>query len=78
MENLATYREFVTGQNAANPLRFLEFNSHAAALDYRYTHGTGGYVFLADTGGAFIFPAGMPATPVMLHPLVRGLSGKLV
>jgi hypothetical protein len=59
---------------------FRTFDTAAEALQYRKENGTGGYVFATDPGKghSVLFPYGMTATPVMLHPLVRGLSGTLL
>ena len=57
------------------------FPSAQAARDYRYTNGTGGWIFepAAMPGiGAILFPPHVTPTGVFNHPFTRGQSGRLI
>jgi hypothetical protein len=58
---------------------FHTFSSSAAAREYRYVYGTGGWIFECEaTGAAVLFPSHMPPTAIFMHPLTAGKSGRLI
>ena len=57
---------------------FHEFPSRDAAVAYRRDHGTGGWIFAAESGVATLFPWRMTARQVLAHPITAGCSGTLV
>jgi len=68
-------------------LTFRSFDTIQQARDYRYEHGTGGWIFAADNAPAnrhytvpaiILFPPEMMPTAILRHPLTRGLSGNLL
>lgn len=60
-------------------LTFRTFDTAQDARTYRHEHGTGGWIFAPDGHGpAVLFPPEMTPTAIMLHPLIRGLSGALI
>lgn len=57
---------------------FRTFSSEQQARDYRYEHGTGGWIFVPDAGEVTLFPPEMPPAQIMNHPMTRGQSGRLI
>jgi hypothetical protein len=56
-----------------------EFDSERAARAYRHEHGTGGWIFVPDDGGAVrLYPPSWPPSRIFRHPTTRGLSGRLI
>lgn len=68
-------------------LTFRSFDTVQDARDYRHAHGTGGWIFAADNAPAdrhytvpsiVLFPPEMAPAHILGHPLIRGLSGRLI
>jgi hypothetical protein len=57
--------------------QWTEFDSAEAAIAYRRDHGTGGWIFVHEDGGAVICPRGMTVSRLMLHPMCRG-NGRFI
>jgi hypothetical protein len=58
---------------------FHTFPTLQEARDYRYKHGTGGWIFEDDrTKEATIFPPEMSPSAIMLHPFTAGKTGALI
>lgn len=55
------------------------FDTAKAAREYRREHGTGGWIFEPDNGGACIlFPPHIPPFGIFNHGATRGQSGRLI
>jgi hypothetical protein len=55
------------------------FPTAKEAREYRYEHGTGGWIFDDNSGsGAILFPPNMPPLHIFHHPMTRGRSGRLI
>lgn len=55
------------------------FDTAEEAKTYRREHGTGGFILVCEkTDAAILFPPDMTPTPIMLHPLARGITGTLL
>jgi hypothetical protein len=62
---------------------FRTFTSLQAARDYRYTHGTGGWIFAPEPNPdeymqCILFPPEMTASDVFNHSLTKGRDGLLI
>lgn len=61
------------------PRIFYLFDTAAAALAYRRTNGTGGWIFeYAVSGEAMLFPHPMTASAVFRSAAVTNHSGRLI
>lgn len=60
-------------------ITYKAFGSKQEAIEYRETHGTGGWIFAPEAEGeTILFPVQFTATMILSHRLTRGLSGELV
>lgn len=58
---------------------FRTFPTAQAARDYRYEHGTGGWIFEPDDGAdVILFPPEVYPRAILNHPFTRGRSGRLI
>lgn len=62
---------------------FRTFATEQQARDYRYAHGTGGWIFVpVDCNGSMsrpvLFPPHMPPKEIMHHPFTKGRNGRLI
>lgn len=61
---------------------FRTFTSVQAARDYRFKHGSGGWIFERTDEGEFalvvLFPPSMPPAVIFHHPFTRGMTGRLI
>jgi hypothetical protein len=57
---------------------YKEFTTITAAKAYRYTNGTGGWIFARQDNTAVLFPPDMTPSDIFHHPLTRGTSGELL
>lgn len=61
-----------------NCIRVLyEFATVEDAQTYRHTFGTGGWIFVPDSGLCVLFPQGMLPSAIMKHPITYHRSGIL-
>ena len=59
--------------------KLLVFNTLQGARDYRYEHGTGGWIFESDDDlTAILFPPDVYPTSIFNHPITKGRSGNLI
>ncbi len=59
--------------------KLLVFNTLQGARDYRYEHGTGGWIFESDDDfTAILFPPNVCPTAIFNHPITKGRSGNLI
>lgn len=55
------------------------FASEDEARAYRHMNGTGGWIFVQHGGGfVVLFPPQLAPAAIILHPLIKGMSGKLI
>ena len=55
------------------------FDTLQDARDYRYQHGTGGWIFSsAASGQAILFPPHITPSTIFHHPLTKGRTGRLI
>lgn len=55
------------------------FHTAQDARDYRYEHGTGGWIFEPDDGGnAVLYPPDWYPTKIFHHETTKGRSGRLI
>ena len=63
------------------------FDTLQQARDYRYQHGTGGWIFAPDASDTaqrypmtqcIIFPPDMTPSHIFHHPATKGRSGRLI
>lgn len=57
---------------------FRTFTTSDDARMYRYTAGTGGWIFAPETGRAILFPPHMTPSAIFHHPMAKGQSGRLI
>jgi hypothetical protein len=61
---------------------FRIFASVQDARDYRFEHGTGGWIFErtneGETALVILFPPHVTPTGIFHHPFTRGMSGRLL
>ena len=59
--------------------KLLVFNTLQSARDYRYEHGTGGWIFESDSESySVLFPPDVCPTAIFNHPITKGRSGNLI
>lgn len=56
---------------------FITFPNEQAAREYRYAHGTGGWIFTHEQL-TVLFPPDMPPGHIFRHQLTKGQSGRLI
>lgn len=63
---------------------YLTFPNTQSARNYRYEHGTGGWIFAPDepevtyADQVILFPPEYTPNMIFNHPFTRGKSGKLI
>lgn len=57
---------------------FRTFDNAEQAINYRYEHGTGGWIFVPEQGRVILFPPEMSPSTIFHHPFTKGQCGQLM
>jgi hypothetical protein len=65
---------------------YLTFPNETTAREYRYAHGTGGWIFVPENEtpsfypfhDVILFPSEFSPSAIFNHPFTKGRTGKLI